>query len=179
MKPFEKDKYLKNTKIQISEKEIVTPIEGDIEVCIQYLKENGRLICDYNVREAVRKYLKGEINIDFSNNSDFHNDNNLQHATLNVQSQIPLKEIETDEIVENQNIQFNEPQDKKVKKLEEYSVEELEKMDSELDNDVAEIEKQNEELIKRINLQKEIQEKMKKKQMLIDRYNELQKSIKE
>ena len=32
-------------------------------MCIQYLKSNGSLVCDKTVRDTVRKYLKGEIDI--------------------------------------------------------------------------------------------------------------------
>ena len=36
---------------------------GDVDKCVEYLQVNGSLICDKTVRDTVRGYLKGEIDI--------------------------------------------------------------------------------------------------------------------
>ena len=61
-RPFSKKEYLSSTTLVIDEKE-VKPTEQDVDMCIQYLKSNGSLVCDKTVRDTVRKYLKGEIDI--------------------------------------------------------------------------------------------------------------------
>ena len=42
----------------------VRPTEEDVDKCIKYLKVNHRLLCDKTIRDTVREYLKGNINID-------------------------------------------------------------------------------------------------------------------
>lgn len=61
-KPFAKTEYLKSTILIINGQE-VKPTEEDVDKCVEYLKANGSLICDKTVRNTVRGYLKGEIDI--------------------------------------------------------------------------------------------------------------------
>ena len=61
-RPFSKKEYLSSTTLIIDEK-AVKPTEQDVEMCIQYLKVNGSLVCDKTVRDTVRRYLSGEIDI--------------------------------------------------------------------------------------------------------------------
>ena len=61
-KTFSKKQYLESTILLISGQE-VRPTEEDVDNCITYLKSKGSLICDKTVRDAVRGYLKGEIDI--------------------------------------------------------------------------------------------------------------------
>ena len=61
-KTFSKKQYLESTILIISGQE-VRPTEEDVDNCITYLKSKGSLICDKTVRDAVRGYLKGEIDI--------------------------------------------------------------------------------------------------------------------
>ena len=61
-KPFAKTEYLKSTILIINGQE-VKPTEEDVDKCVEYLKASGSLICDKTVRNTVRGYLKGEIDI--------------------------------------------------------------------------------------------------------------------
>ena len=61
-RPFNKQNYLSTTILIIDDKE-VKPTEQDVDMCIEYLKANGSLICDKTVRDTIRMYLKGEIDI--------------------------------------------------------------------------------------------------------------------
>lgn len=61
-RPFIKKEYLSSTTLIIDEKP-VKPTEQDVDMCIQYLKVNGSLVCDKTVRDTVRRYLRGEIDI--------------------------------------------------------------------------------------------------------------------
>ena len=60
--PFAKTDYLKSTILIINGQE-VKPTEEDVDKCVEYLKASGSLICDKTVRNTVRGYLKGEIDI--------------------------------------------------------------------------------------------------------------------
>ena len=42
---------------------MVSPTDADVDRCIRHLKEHGRLICSKTVKETVRGYLRGEIDI--------------------------------------------------------------------------------------------------------------------
>ena len=59
---FRKKEYLTSTIILIDGKE-VKPTEQDVDMCIEYLKTNGALVCAKNIEDLVRKYLRGEIDI--------------------------------------------------------------------------------------------------------------------
>ena len=61
-KPFAKADYLKSITLIINGQE-VKPTEEDVDKCVEYLQVKGSLICDKTVRDTVRGYLKGEINI--------------------------------------------------------------------------------------------------------------------
>lgn len=61
-RPFSKQEYLSSTTLIINDKE-VKPTEQDVDMCIQYLKAHGSLVCDKTVRDTIRMYLKGEIDI--------------------------------------------------------------------------------------------------------------------
>lgn len=61
-RPFNKKEYISSTTLIINGKE-VKPTEQDVDMCIEYLKSKGSLICAKNVEDTVRKYLKGETKI--------------------------------------------------------------------------------------------------------------------
>lgn len=61
-KPFSKKQYLESTTLLIDGQE-VKPSEEDVDKCVGYLTAMGSLVCDKTVRDTVRKYLKGEIDI--------------------------------------------------------------------------------------------------------------------
>ena len=61
-KPFSKKQYLESTILLIDGQE-VKPSEEDVDKCVGYLTAMGSLVCDKTVRDTVRKYLKGEIDI--------------------------------------------------------------------------------------------------------------------
>ena len=61
-KPFSKKQYLESTILLIDGQE-VKPTEEDVDKCVGYLTAIGSLVCDKTVRDTVRKYLKGEIDI--------------------------------------------------------------------------------------------------------------------
>lgn len=61
-KPFSKKQYLESTTLLIDGQE-VKPSEEDVDKCVDYLTVMGALVCDKTVRDIVRKYLKGEIDI--------------------------------------------------------------------------------------------------------------------
>lgn len=61
-KPFAKVDYLKSTILIINGQE-VKPTEEDVDKCVEYLQVNGSLICEKTVKDTVRGYLKGEIDI--------------------------------------------------------------------------------------------------------------------
>ena len=54
--------YLESTTLLINGQE-VKPTEEDVDKCVGYLTAMGSLVCDKTVRDTVRKYLKGEIDI--------------------------------------------------------------------------------------------------------------------
>lgn len=61
-KPFNKQKYLKSTALIINGEE-VQPTEEDVDICIDYLKRTGALICDKTVRKTISQFKKGELDI--------------------------------------------------------------------------------------------------------------------
>ena len=61
-KPFSKKQYLEGTILLIDGQE-VRPTETDVDKCIEFLKANDSLICDKTVKDTVRKYLRGEIDV--------------------------------------------------------------------------------------------------------------------
>ena len=61
-KPFVKADYLKSTTLIIDGQQ-VRPTETDVDKCIEYLQANGSLICEKTVKDTVRGYLKGEIDV--------------------------------------------------------------------------------------------------------------------
>ena len=61
-KIFNKTEYLADTILLINGKE-VRPTEEDVDKCIQYLKAKGSFICDITVRDTIRMYKRGEIDI--------------------------------------------------------------------------------------------------------------------
>ena len=61
-KPFSKKQYLEGTILLINGQE-VRPTETDVDKCIEFLKANDSLICDKTVKDTVRKYLRGEIDV--------------------------------------------------------------------------------------------------------------------
>lgn len=61
-KPFSKKEYLSSTILLIDGEE-VRPTEQDVDMCIDYLKVNGSLICDKTVRKTISQYKRGEVDI--------------------------------------------------------------------------------------------------------------------
>ena len=61
-KTFKKEEYLKSNILIIDGQE-VRPSEEDVDKCMDYLKAEGALICDKTVKDTVRGYLRGEIDI--------------------------------------------------------------------------------------------------------------------
>ena len=78
-----KKDYLNSTILMIEGKE-VRPTEEDVDKCIAYLTALGSWICDKTVRDTVRSYKRGELNIEES----------LRNAILD--EQIEIKSQETD-----------------------------------------------------------------------------------
>ena len=62
---FIKADYLKSTILIINGQE-VRPTEEDVDKCIKFLESTDSLICDKTVEETVRKYLKGELDINIA-----------------------------------------------------------------------------------------------------------------
>ena len=62
-KPFKKKEYLEQTSIIMDDKQLVKPTEEDVEKCLEYLRANDIYVCDKNVRDTVKKYIKGELDI--------------------------------------------------------------------------------------------------------------------
>lgn len=60
--PFKKEEYLKSTSLIIDGK-MVKPKAEDVDVCIEYLKANGRLLCYKTVTETISQYKSGKIDI--------------------------------------------------------------------------------------------------------------------
>lgn len=61
-KPFSKKEYLSSTILLIDGEE-VRPTEQDVDMCVEYLKVNGSLICDKTVRKTISQYKRGEVDI--------------------------------------------------------------------------------------------------------------------
>ena len=61
-RPFKKKEYLENTILIINGEEI-RPTEQEVDSCIEYLKENGTIICDKTVRTTISQYKRGKIDI--------------------------------------------------------------------------------------------------------------------
>lgn len=61
-KPFIREKYVGIVRIMVGN-QYVAPTDEDVDGCIQYLRDNGRLVCGKTVKETVRGYLRGEIEI--------------------------------------------------------------------------------------------------------------------
>ena len=66
-KPFSKKKYLDSTTILVNG-EPVKPTEQDVDQCIEFLKSKKEIICEKTVRDTVRAYLRGEIDITVKEN---------------------------------------------------------------------------------------------------------------
>ena len=66
-KPFSKKKYLDSTTILVNG-EPVKPTEQDVDKCIEFLKSKKEIICEKTVRDTVRAYLRGEIDITIKEN---------------------------------------------------------------------------------------------------------------
>lgn len=82
-KSFSKKDYLNSTILMIEGKE-VRPTEEDVDKCIAYLTAMGSWICDKTVRDTVRSYKRGELNIEES----------LRNAILDEQIEIKSQETE-------------------------------------------------------------------------------------
>lgn len=61
--PFNEKKFLESTKYIVG-KDIVAPTKEDVDLCIEYLKENDIYLCDYTIKKTVREYIQGILSID-------------------------------------------------------------------------------------------------------------------
>ncbi len=61
-RPFKKEEYLAQTTLMI-DGEYIKPTEKDVDMCLAYLKSNGYYICNKTVKDTIRGFLKGEIDI--------------------------------------------------------------------------------------------------------------------
>ena len=93
-KQFFKEQYLKVTILIIDGKE-VKPTEEDVDKCIEYLKVNDYLICDKTVRDTVKSYLKGELDINIKNEE---NRKLLAKEIIEQQNKIKTQEAEISEL---------------------------------------------------------------------------------
>ena len=71
-KPFSKKNYLESTILLIDGQE-VKPTEEDVDKCVRYLKANDSLICDKTVKDTVRKYLRGEMEVSIKDEEQHEN----------------------------------------------------------------------------------------------------------
>ena len=71
-KPFSKKNYLESTILLIDGQE-VKPTEEDVDKCVGYLKAKDSLICDKTVKDTVRKYLRGEIEVSIKDEEQHEN----------------------------------------------------------------------------------------------------------
>ena len=97
-KKFNPKEYLEHTTLFINEQEI-KPTKEDVDKCIEYLKENGRYICDKTVRETIRDYKKGIIIIkEDEKNKTINHIKELQKQEKELDAQITIeKEKNTQE----------------------------------------------------------------------------------
>lgn len=98
-KPFSKKEYLNSTTLIIDGNE-VKPTEEDVDRCVEYLKAMDSLICDKTVRDTVRKFLRGEIDITIEELQDSMEENEeetkkaLSEIIICQQSKIKSQEFE-------------------------------------------------------------------------------------
>ena len=109
-KPFVKANYLKSTTLIINGQE-VKPTEEDVDKCVEYLKVNDSLICEKTVKDTVRGYLKGEIDITIKDGElkkqleenniaegEYENKQDLVEEIVGQQNKIKLQENEIAEL---------------------------------------------------------------------------------
>ena len=109
-KPFVKANYLKATTLIINGQE-VKPTEEDVDKCVEYLKVNDSLICEKTVKDTVRGYLKGEIDITIKDGElkkqleenniaegEYENKQDLVEEIVGQQNKIKLQENEIAEL---------------------------------------------------------------------------------
>ena len=109
-KPFVKANYLKSTTLIINGQE-VKPTEQDVDKCVEYLKINDSLICEKTVKDTVRGYLKGEIDITIKDGEpekqleenniaegEYENKQDLVEEIVGQQNKIKLQENEIAEL---------------------------------------------------------------------------------
>lgn len=90
-KSFSKKQYLESTTLLIDGQE-VKPTEENVDKCIAYLKANDALICDKTVRDTVRKFLKGEIDITIKSENEEEIKDTLVEDVLAQQKKIKSQE---------------------------------------------------------------------------------------
>ena len=90
-KPFSKKQYLESTTLLIDGQK-VKPTEEDVDKCIAHLKANDALICDKTVRDTVRKFLKGEIDITIKSENEEEIKDTLVEDVLAQQKKIKSQE---------------------------------------------------------------------------------------
>lgn len=95
-KPFNKEKYLKSTIVIVNGKE-VRPTEQDVNESLKFLNENGAWFCDKTVKDTIRKYLRGELNIKEKIEDDLRKEK-LVKTILKKQNTIKAQESEIENL---------------------------------------------------------------------------------
>ena len=112
-RPFKKKEYLETTFLIIDGEEI-RPTEQEVDACIEYLKENGSLICDKTVRTTISQYKRGEIDITQRPKQAVEESTKTQLETLEDEQRGLQETLENVEQLENEVAQA-EKKDKSIK----------------------------------------------------------------
>lgn len=80
-KPFVTEEYLKSHYF-VFDGEKVVPTESDVNLCMEYLNANGRLVCYKTVTETLRGYLKGDLDIRQRDGETLEEDTRTELETL-------------------------------------------------------------------------------------------------
>lgn len=105
-KPFNKEKYLKSTIVIVNGKE-VRPTEQDVNESLKFLNENGAWFCDKTVKDTIRKYLRGELNIKEKIEDDLRKEK-LVKTILKKQNTIKAQESEIENLQKEKKERTNE-----------------------------------------------------------------------
>lgn len=106
---------VKGNKKQAQAKlEEIRPTEQEVDACIEYLKENGSLICDKTVRTTISQYKRGEIDITQRPKQAVEESTKTQLETLEDEQRGLQETLENVEQLENEVAQA-EKKDKSIK----------------------------------------------------------------
>ena len=111
-KPFSKKAYIGHTVILVGDKEVM-PTEQDVDKCIEYLKNQEVLVCDKTVRDTVRAYIKGEIDVTVENKSVLESKEHMLQE-LKQQEALTNKEMQTAKVLKEE---YKEKLEKKQGKI--------------------------------------------------------------